>query len=483
MAVSQRTRMRRLVRRALETSTRPASEVASAAPARPIHLASPGQIAVIYRWCTWVLALGLIVTGASMTYGPNWHLRPDVYLLLGLTFAVNLLLTLALRPYMRLMRRFPPIVLLDVIFCLSVYAQSSIWTSPFQFYSYSALMLPVAIFFYTGALAGSLVFLALNLALLYAAGYSFAWAQAGGVADTYLMQLAIVPLLAFVFAYPNRLYAQLVRAQHRLAMVEREQILLSERTRIAGSLHDSVAQLLFGIGMLAETAQSRLREPAAAPPGDGAVADVPAEMGAVAETLRQVHDLAARGNREMRRAIYSLREAGPAPDGLPAALSGLLADLAARTGIETHLTVTGLAQQDGEAAPPDDPGDPDAAPAPADLPDLPLPEPVAVALYQVAREALANIEKHAGALNVWVTLRVEESRAHRITRVTLVVRDDGHGFRRPVLTSAEVEEDELGVPHFGLSNMRSATEAVGGRFELASGTGRGTTLTAAVPLA
>jgi signal transduction histidine kinase len=322
MAVSQRTRMRQLVRRALPASARAAADGASGVQARPIHLASPGQIAVIYRWCTWVLAVGLIVTGASTTYGQNWYHRPDVYLLLGLTLAVNLLLTVALRPYMRLMRRYPPIVLLDVLFCLAVYAQSSIWTSPFQFYSYSALMLPVAIFFYTGALTGSAVFLVLNLALLYGAGDSLAWAQAHGWADTYLMQLAIVPLLAFVFAYPNRLYSQLRRAQQRLAVVEREQILLSERTRIAGSLHDNVAQLLFGIGMLAESAQARLGPPR------GVVA---APDDAVVDTLRQVHDLAARGNREMRHAIYSLREPGPAGDGLPAALSGLLAELAART--------------------------------------------------------------------------------------------------------------------------------------------------------
>jgi signal transduction histidine kinase len=476
MAVSQRPRMRQIVRRAFDV--RPPSLAPTPAGTeseRGMRVASPAPIAVIYRWGTWLLALGLIVSGTSGSYGANWSRQPDVYLLLGLTLTVNLLLTVGLRPYIRLLRRYPPLMVLDILFCLGVYNQSNIWTSPFQFYSYSALMLPVAIFFYTGALAGSLIFLVLNVGLLYVAGRSLAWARANGVADTYLMQLAIIPLLAFVFAYPNRLYSQLRRAQQRLAVVEREQILLSERTRIAGSLHDSVAQLLFGIGMLAESAQSRLGERRA---GMATIAgDEPTD--AVAETLRQVHDLAARGNREMRRAIYSLRETGPGGDGLPAALGTLLSELAARTGVATHLMVAGT-----EQVPLDHADLAATALEPTNgTAQVNLPEPVALALYKVAREALTNIEKHAGALNVWVTLDVEDGQARGAGCATLCLRDDGHGFRRPLLASADgADEDELGVPHFGMGNMRSAVEAVGGGFEVTSNTGRGTMVTATVPL-
>ncbi len=117
--------------------------------------------------------------------------------------------------------------------------------------------------------------------------------------------------------------------------------------------------------------------------------------------------------------------------------------------------------------------------------DLALPDPVAQALYKVAREALANVEKHAGAMNVWVGLQARpETAGHaRLRRVTLTVRDDGRGFRRPLLAlPGEPDEDEVGQLHFGLGNMRAAVEAVGGRLEVTTSVGRGTTVIADVPV-
>jgi signal transduction histidine kinase len=446
--------------------------------------ASPGQIAVIYRWGAWLLALGLIASGSTATFGRDWWRHGDVFLLVGLTLAVNVLLTLGLRPYMRLIRRYPPVLALDVLFCLSVYYHSNIWTSPFQFYSYASLMLPVAIFFFSGALVGSVLFVALNLILLYSAGDTLAWAQVNGWADTYMMQLAIVPLLAFVFAYPNRLYAQLRRAQQRLDRVERERLLAAERTRIAQSLHDSVAQMLFGIRLLAESAQARLAAPDGAPaPDPGDAPD--AERAPLAGTLLQVRDLATRGNEEMRRAIYALNEPGVGRRGLPAALEALLTDLAARTGIAPALTISGIAAP-REGAGQESPSEEDAASTPEgahDAPAVALPEATAEALFHVAREALANVEKHAGAAHVWVEVEAQAAAGSPDGgQVRLVVRDDGRGFRRAWLAEpGDPDEDELGQMHFGMGNMRRAVEAVGGRLELTTGAGQGTTIVARVP--
>ncbi len=497
MTVSQRARVRSMVRRARPAQRFSGGPQPTALIGRMRPMTSPGQIAVLYRWGAWLLALGLIVTGSTSVYGANWVKNGDVFLLLGVTAAVNLLLTFGLRPYMRLMRRYPIVLVLDVLFCLGVYNRSNIWTSPFQFYSYAALMLPVAIFFFTGALAGSLLFLVLNLALLYGAGDTFAWARANGNADTYLMQLAIVPLLAFVFAYPNRLYAQLRRAQQRLDVVEREQLIATERTRIAQSLHDSVAQMLFGIRMLTESALARLSEHDTATgvpvggtlvEGDRALED----RAPLASVLRQVRDLATKGNHEMRRAIYSLNEPGPSRRGLVVSLEAMLVDVHGRTGIDTHLATPGLGLEqadasdasDGEPGPSvEDPVRDDDASASSSRGDA-LPDPVALALYRVAREAMANVEKHAEALNVWVELRLEPSAGAGPSRqAVLTVRDDGRGFRRPLLAQpGEPDEDELGVMHFGLGNMRRAAESAGGRLDVTTGLGRGTTVVASVPL-
>jgi signal transduction histidine kinase len=447
---------------------------------RAFPLATPAQIAILYRWAAWALAVGLIVTGSTAVFGKHWEQNGDVYLLSGLTFLVNLAETVFLRPYIRLVQKIPAFLAADVLFCLWVYDRSNIWSSPFQFYSYSSLLMPVTLFFFSGAMGSTLFFLCLNFELLYLRGYTFSWAQQNGIADTYLMQLSIVPLMAFVLAYPNRLYARLRETQQRLDVVAREQMLVAERTRIAQSLHDSVAQMLFGIGMLSESALARLAERDATPiapadttralalAGEPAVADA-----ALADALRQVRDLAARGNREMRSAIYALNDPDPARRGLIASLRELLEETATRTGMDVHLSALGLPE--GDAAP-------EASTLPAPSTDLTLPDAVAEALYKVAREALANVEKHSGALNVWITVETPTPRPGRPGCVTLRVRDDGRGFHPPLLGvpgNIDIQMDDL---HFGLQNMRLTLEAVGGRLDVSSAVGKGATLVAEAPL-
>ncbi|HEY7985200.1 MAG TPA: hypothetical protein VID73_13570, partial [Ktedonobacterales bacterium] len=102
---------------------------------RAFPLASPAQIAILYRWAAWALAVGLIVTGSTAVFGRHWELNGDVYLLSGLTFLVNLAETVFLRPYIRLVQKIPAFLAADVLFCLFVYDRSNIWSSPFQFYS------------------------------------------------------------------------------------------------------------------------------------------------------------------------------------------------------------------------------------------------------------------------------------------------------------------------------------------------------------
>jgi signal transduction histidine kinase len=87
-------------------------------------------------------------------------------------------------------------------------------------------------------------------------------------------------------------------------------------------------------------------------------------------------------------------------------------------------------------------------------------------------------------MHVWVELRLDPATKPEERRFArLVVRDDGRGFRRPLLAQpGEPDEDELGTLHFGLGNMRRAVEAVGGRLEVTTGIGRGTTVVASVPI-
>ncbi|HEY9191915.1 MAG TPA: ATP-binding protein, partial [Methyloversatilis sp.] len=89
------------------------------------------------------------------------------------------------------------------------------------------------------------------------------------------------------------------------------------------------------------------------------------------------------------------------------------------------------------------------------------------ALFRVVQESLNNIERHAGASTVGITLNQDAGGLH------LSVRDDGHGFDPEAIAAAP----DRGL---GLSSMRERIETLGGRFTLDSGA-QGTLLTARLP--
>lgn len=87
-------------------------------------------------------------------------------------------------------------------------------------------------------------------------------------------------------------------------------------------------------------------------------------------------------------------------------------------------------------------------------------------IFMVLKESLNNIVKYAGATDVWVRFLCTES------QLTMTVRDNGSGFD----INAEKRFSE------GLTNMRKRMEDVGGTCVVESAPGKGTTVTAVVPL-
>jgi signal transduction histidine kinase len=86
-------------------------------------------------------------------------------------------------------------------------------------------------------------------------------------------------------------------------------------------------------------------------------------------------------------------------------------------------------------------------------------------LYRIVQEALTNVVKHAGARRVTVLLALKDGRA------SAVVEDDGVGFDPRATDSG-----------LGLVGMRERLGLVGGRLQIESAAGAGTTLIAEVPL-
>jgi signal transduction histidine kinase len=94
-----------------------------------------------------------------------------------------------------------------------------------------------------------------------------------------------------------------------------------------------------------------------------------------------------------------------------------------------------------------------------------LPDEHKTCIYRLVQEAVNNSARHANARNVQVSVRREEA------RVLFSVQDDGAGF------------DTRFVRGLGLLGMEERVRRLGGQFQLNSQLGRGTLITAELPLA
>jgi len=144
---------------------------------------------------------------------------------------------------------------------------------------------------------------------------------------------------------------------------------------------------------------------------------------------------------EVRNISHKLRPSALDDIGLEAALSSLLIDFKAHSGVEVE---TFFSTQTGK-----------------------LKSEAATTLYRVVQESLNNIEKHAQAKKVTVVL-------HQMgNMLQLMIRDDGLGF------NAQSVMHKRGI---GLRNMRERVEFIGGEFELVAETGFGTEITVLLTL-
>jgi signal transduction histidine kinase len=99
-----------------------------------------------------------------------------------------------------------------------------------------------------------------------------------------------------------------------------------------------------------------------------------------------------------------------------------------------------------------------------------LPDVIEITLFRIAQEAINNVLKHAGPCSVRLALQM------RGTEVAVLIEDQGRGFvARQTLRNDSADG-------LGLTAMQERTHLVGGRFECVSQPGKGTRLSAIVPL-
>lgn len=200
----------------------------------------------------------------------------------------------------------------------------------------------------------------------------------------------------------------------------------TERRRIAADLHDGVVQTFTAVSYWLAAVQDEVTA--------GCGQEVSDRVGVAAATTR-------RGIRELRTLLVDIYPPSLRASGLSAALHDLVAPLPAR-GLTPLLSL------------------PEPAPT--------LPAPLEELLYRVAQEAVRNVQAHARATRVDLTL------ARTPDGVVLEVQDDGQGLPDP----AGLDER----PRLGLRLLSETAAAVGGRLELGSAPGHGTTLRVEVPV-
>ena len=195
-----------------------------------------------------------------------------------------------------------------------------------------------------------------------------------------------------------------------------------ERARLARELHDETGQALTSILLGLKPLEQ------AAPSPEAATA------------IESLRELVVSTLQNVRRLAVELRPTALDDFGLVPAVERLADTFREQSGLTVDLE--------------------------ARLGDSRLPAEAETTLYRVIQEALTNIVKHAGATGVSILL---QRRSHA---VHLVVEDDGAGF-----DPAVPREGAL-----GLAGMRERVALAGGKLQIESTPGGGTTLVAEVPV-
>jgi len=189
-----------------------------------------------------------------------------------------------------------------------------------------------------------------------------------------------------------------------------------ERARVAGEIHDGLAQYLFALS----THLNMLRS------------------GADLETvLPRLEEAAGLAQQEARFAVLALSSAGGSAP-FDAALRRYVEFLCADGKLEVDVEIDT---------------------------DIHLAPDEQIEIFRIVQEGLANVRKHANA--TWAEVKISEHEGKR----TVVVHDDGEGI---------IEDESKPTAGQGLKNMRRRADSIGADFTVSSKPGIGTTLEVAL---
>jgi len=216
----------------------------------------------------------------------------------------------------------------------------------------------------------------------------------------------------------NRQLAEQAGVRERLATSR-------ERVRLARDLHDTLAHSLAGVAVQLD-----------------AIGALAAAREDVQPEIVRARDAVRRGLKETRAAINDLRTTAVEDLGLAGALRRHIDSLAPTSHAQLSLAVDETGVYDSLSV--------DAADA----------------LFRIAQEAIRNAERHSNAASIRVALTQPDD------AVELQVEDDGAGF----------DIGEVRAERYGMRGMRERAEMIGARLRIDSVIGKGTRVTATMPI-
>jgi len=201
---------------------------------------------------------------------------------------------------------------------------------------------------------------------------------------------------------------------------------VSERTRIARDLHDTLLQSLAGVSLQLDGISKQ-------------AATNPEKTVTLINRVREQVDSAFR---EARVKVWDLRSTAPDVEGLEGALRQLVERLGPATTARCSVTVTGQPRRCS--------------------PDI------EEELLRIAQEAVNNANRHAEASEIRIALE------YSVSSLTLSISDNGRGF--------DLEEGRRKSGHWGLKNMQERAAQIRGTCKITTAAGQGTQIEIRVPL-
>ena len=204
----------------------------------------------------------------------------------------------------------------------------------------------------------------------------------------------------------------------------------AERSRISRDLHDGILQTLLSLNIQLGVLRQKLPQ---------APEKAEAELGSLQKTVQQESE-------ELRRFVTDLRPLRVESADMRELMLGFAERFRNEYGMGVDLFIEDR--------------------------NLTLPDRICRELFQIYRESLHNVKKHANASHVVVKLGQDEA------KVFLVIDDNGRGFS----FSGRYTSEELDRLRLGPISIKERTRGVGGTLTVESNPGHGARLTVEIPL-